>query len=108
MSLFPVEDALSKEIASWKGFADSLPAEDRMTFLKMLTDCYKYSEAINSKGQHFPLEPVIMAMLFSQHKLIEWLEGQISKRKISVLNPLDESMNEISTSNQRLNSTTAR
>src|SRR5207247_2697489 len=45
MSLLPDEDVLSKEIASWKGFTDSLLAEDRMTFLKMLTDCYKYSKA---------------------------------------------------------------
>lgn len=31
MSLFPEEDVLTKEIQSWKGFADSLPAEeDRM------------------------------------------------------------------------------
>jgi len=37
-----------------------------------------------------------MALLLSQHKLIELLEGQISKRKISVLNPLDQSLNEIS------------
>jgi hypothetical protein len=40
MSLFPHEDILTKEIASWKGFADRLPDEDRKTFLKMLNDCY--------------------------------------------------------------------
>jgi hypothetical protein len=92
MSLFPNEDILTKEIESWKGFADSLPAEDRKTF----NDCYKYSKAINVKGEPFPTESLIMALLFSQHKLIEWLEGQISKGKTSVLNPLDESLNEIS------------
>jgi hypothetical protein len=37
-----------------------------------------------------------MALLFSQHKLIKWLEGQISKGKTNVLNPLDQSLNEIS------------
>jgi hypothetical protein len=83
MSLFPNEDILTKEIESWKGFADSLPAEeDRKTFTKMLNDCYRYAKEINVKGQPFPAEPVIMAMLFSQHKIIELLEGQISKRKI--------------------------
>jgi hypothetical protein len=83
MSLFPNEDILTKEIESWKGFADSLPAEeDRKTFTKMLNDCYRYAKAINAKGQPFPAEPVIMAMLFSQHKIIELLEAQISKRKI--------------------------
>jgi hypothetical protein len=28
MSLFPNEDILTKEIESWKGFADSMPAEE--------------------------------------------------------------------------------
>jgi hypothetical protein len=89
MSLFPNEDILTKEIESWKGFADSLPAEeDRTTFTKMLNNCYKYAKAINANAQPFPSEPVFMALLFSQHKMIEWLEGQISKPKIGVLNPL--------------------
>jgi hypothetical protein len=101
MSLFPDEDILTQEIESWKGFADSLPAEDRKTFTKMLNDCYKYAKAINAKAQPFPSEPVIMALLFSQHKMIEWLEGQISKPKINILNPLDQSLKEIS-QNHRL------
>jgi len=33
--------------------------------------------------------------------MIEWLEGQISKPKINILNPLDQSLNEIS-QNHRL------
>jgi hypothetical protein len=81
MSLFPNEDVLTREIESWKGFADSLPAEDRKTFTKMLTNCYKYAKAINAKGEPFPTETVIMALLFSQHKFIEWLEAQVSKNK---------------------------
>jgi hypothetical protein len=90
MSLFPKEDILTKEIESWKGFADSLPAEvERETFMKMLNDCYKYAKAINAKAQPFPSEPVIMALLFSQHKMIEWLEGQISKPKMNILKPLN-------------------
>lgn len=79
MSLFPDEDILTREIESWKGFAESLLTEqDRMLYMKMLKDCYKYSKAINSKGQPFPTESLIIALLFSQHRLIEWLEGQIN------------------------------
>jgi hypothetical protein len=78
MSLFPHEDVLTKEIESWQGFADCLPSdEERKVFMKMLNDCYKYANAINAKGKLFPTEPVIMALLFSQRKLIEWLEAQI-------------------------------
>jgi hypothetical protein len=79
MSLFPDEDVLTKEIQSWRGFADQLPVKDRQIFMKMLNDCYKYSTAINAKGQPLQSEPVIMVLLLSQHKLIEWLENQWKK-----------------------------
>jgi hypothetical protein len=86
---------LTKEIESWNGFADSMPVEeDRKIFTKILSNCYKYAKAINAKAQPFPAEPVIMALLFSQHKLIEWLEEQISKPKINILKPL-QSLSEI-------------
>ena len=80
MSLFPNEDILTKEIESWKSFGNSLPSkEDRELFMSMLNDCYKYSTAINAKGLPFPAEPLIMALLLSQHKMIDWLTKQISK-----------------------------
>jgi hypothetical protein len=78
--LFSNEDILTKEIESWKGFANSLSSkEDREIFQNILNDCYKYAAAINAKGQPFPAEPLIMALLLSQHKMIEWLTRQISK-----------------------------
>jgi hypothetical protein len=76
---FPNEDILTKEIESWKAFADSLHADNRELFMSMLNDCYKYSTAINAKGLPFPGEPLIMALLLSQHKMIDWLTKQISK-----------------------------
>lgn len=79
MSLFPDEDILTREIESWKGFEESLLTEqDRMLYMTMLNDCYKYAKAINAKGKPFPTESLIIAILFSQHRLIEWLEGQIN------------------------------
>ena len=61
MSLFPDEGIDTKEIESWKGFADSLKSEeDRKLFLKMLNDCQKYAVAINAKETPFPTEPLIM------------------------------------------------
>jgi hypothetical protein len=45
----------------------------------MLNDCYKYAAAINAKGELFPAEPLTMALLLSQHKMIDWLTKQISK-----------------------------
>jgi hypothetical protein len=87
MILFPKEDVLTKEIASWKSFVDSLSSkEDRELFEKMLNDCYKYAAAINAKGQPFPAEPLIMALLLSQHKMMDWLTKQISKHESPVNN----------------------
>jgi hypothetical protein len=81
MSLFPNEDIAIKEIESWKGFADSLKSEeDRKLFLKMLNDCHKYALAINAKGKPFSTEPLIMALLLSQHKMIKWLSEQVPIR----------------------------
>jgi hypothetical protein len=81
MSLFPNEDILTKEIDSWKGFANSLSSSnDKELFMKMLNECYKYASAVNAKGEPFPSEPLIMALLFSQHKIIEWLTEKISER----------------------------
>jgi hypothetical protein len=80
MSLLPKEDVLTKEIESWKSFGASLSSkEDRELFMSMLNDCYKYAAAINAKGGPFPSEPLIMALLLSQHKMIDWLTKQISK-----------------------------
>src|SRR5438128_9129392 len=67
---------LTKEIESWEGFAASLRAkEDCTVFIKTLTDCHNYAKEINAKGQPFP-ESSIMALLFSQHKIIEWLASK--------------------------------
>jgi hypothetical protein len=78
MSLFPQENILTKEIESWRVFADSLKSEeDKKLFLEMLQRCQKYSVAINAKGKPFPSEPLIMALLLEQHKMINWLENKI-------------------------------
>ena len=85
MSLFPEEDSFIKEIESWKGFADSLKSEeeDKNLFLTMLNECQKYALAINAKETPFSTEPLIVALLLIQHKMISWLAEQVSKHIIS-------------------------
>jgi hypothetical protein len=95
LSLFPNEDILTKEIVSWKGFANSLHADNRELFMSMLNDCYKYAAAINAKGEPFPAEPLIMALLLSQHKMIDWLTKHNSKYE-----PLDNSNKEVKKSKE--------
>jgi hypothetical protein len=43
----------------------------------MLEKCQKYAVAINAKGKPFPTEPLIMALLLEQHKMIDWLQEKI-------------------------------
>ena len=78
MSLFPNEDILTREIESWKGFEYALREEDRKLFVKTLNHCYKYSTAINAKGESFPTEALLMTLILSQRKLIDLLVNQLS------------------------------
>jgi hypothetical protein len=54
-------------------------------FLEMLEKCHKYALAINAKGKPFPTEPLIMALLLEQHKMINWLEKKIPILKKNTL-----------------------
>ena len=78
MSLFPAEDILTKEIESWRSFASSLNSEEyQEIFNKMLSDCYKYASAINAKREPFPTDSLLMSLLLSQQKMIDWLSAQV-------------------------------
>jgi hypothetical protein len=78
LSLLPQENILTKELESWRVFADGLKSEeDKKLFLEMLEKCQKYSIAINAKGKPFLTEPLIMALLLEQHKVINWLQKKI-------------------------------
>ena len=73
MSIFPKDDLLSKEIESWKAYAQSLRAEDRVVFNKMIKDCYKHIKAIQIKGESYSTESLLMSMIISQQQMIEFL-----------------------------------
>lgn len=78
MSLFPDEDVLTKEIETWRGFIDKLTSDgDKAILTKLLNDCYKYSVAINSHADTHPFssEFLIMALLLTQHKVINQLKS---------------------------------
>lgn len=73
MALFPRDDILAREIDAWKGFSDGLRAEDRKIFQQMLSNCYKHANAINAKGETLPTEAVLMSLILSQQRIIEFL-----------------------------------
>lgn len=82
MALFPNEDILTQEIQAWTGFADALREEDRVLFLRMLEQCYQYVDSINSKGEYYSTESLLMSLVFVQHKIINWLmnKGSFSQQ----------------------------
>jgi hypothetical protein len=78
MSLFPTGDILTKEIESWRSFAASLNSEEyREIFNKMLSECYKYVNAINTKGEPFPTDSLLMSLLLSQQKMIDCFKHKV-------------------------------
>ena len=76
------EDFYPKEIESWSSYEYALRKEDREYFRKMLDECKKYSDAINSKSGLLSTEPMIMALLLIQHKIIKNLLGMIESSNI--------------------------
>lgn len=67
--LFPYENIVTKEIESWKGYAECLGKKDRVLFYEMLKECYKYSVAINAKGHGQSTNSMLMSILFEIYKM---------------------------------------
>jgi hypothetical protein len=67
-NLFPYDDILTKEIESWKSYADCLRKQDRELFYEMLKRCYKYSSAITTKVKEHSTTSVLMSILLEHHK----------------------------------------
>jgi hypothetical protein len=78
------ENILTKEIESWKGFADSLDSDkEKELFKKMLNDYCNYADiVVNAKGKYFPSEPLVIALILLQYKkMINWLIEKVSQNK---------------------------
>ena len=67
-NLFPYDNIITKEIGSWKSYADCLRKQDRELFYKMLNSCYKYSPAITVQGKEYSTTSVLMSILLEHHK----------------------------------------
>lgn len=66
-----------------RGIIEKLPTdEDKAILTKLLNDCYKYSVAINNHSQThpFPSESLIMALLWTKHKLINQLKSMMQSK----------------------------
>jgi hypothetical protein len=82
MNLFPNEDVLTKEIESWKAFANVLNTEkEKREFEGMLNNYYRYSHIIINAGyESFPSKILVMALSFAEYKkIMQWLFDKTTK-----------------------------
>jgi hypothetical protein len=76
-----LENTLTKEIESWKGFEYALREENRILFNKMIEECVEnkdYVRAASFKGESFSAESLFMALIFQQQKMISHLIAKLS------------------------------
>jgi hypothetical protein len=57
---------LQKELDKWKSYSDILRKPNRDLFNQMLKSAYKYSNAIDAKGENYATESLLMSLLFEQ------------------------------------------
>ena len=79
MSLFPTDDILTKLQEQWREYANALRQEDKEAFLTMIEKCYAHAAAINAKGEPFPNETLLLSLVFSQYKMINWLVPKLAQ-----------------------------
>ena len=61
---------LQKELDKWETYSDILRKPNRDLFNQMLQSSYKYSNAIDAKGENNATESLLMSLLFEQqHKI---------------------------------------
>ena len=60
---------LKRELEKWKTYSDMLRKPNREIFQEMLQSSYKYSNAIEAKGEQFSTESLIMSLSLEQYKI---------------------------------------
>jgi hypothetical protein len=60
--------ALKKELDKWKSYYDILCKPNRDLFKEMLQSVNRYSNAIESKGDDYVTEPLLISLIFDQYK----------------------------------------
>jgi len=67
------------ELDRYKKFRDVLSSEDRAIFEDMLNQCKLYASAASTLASPVKEVPLIISMLFAQHKKIVELEKRLAE-----------------------------
>jgi len=78
MTLSP-HDIISKIISSWDGYSETMRADDKRKFEKMMHRCYRYASSIEISAEPFPNDALFLALIFEQEQIIEWLLAKVSQ-----------------------------
>ena len=70
---------LKREIEKWNNYYSVLRKPNRILFDEMLQMSYKYSDAINGKGEQFSTESLLLTLVFEQDKLINKNRNKLTK-----------------------------
>ena len=62
---------LKREVDKWKTYSDILRKPNRDLFNQMLQSSFKYSYAIDAKGENYSTESLLMSLLFEQYKVLK-------------------------------------
>jgi hypothetical protein len=62
------------------GSSDSLPSEDRVVFEDLLNQCKLYASAASTLASPVKEVPLILSILFAQHKKLLELEKQLEAK----------------------------
>lgn len=76
-----IETVLEKELKTWKGFEEALRSDDRNAYAEMMAHAKQYAEAVERSGKNVTVEPLFMAILLAQHRMIVFLHGEVQKMK---------------------------
>jgi hypothetical protein len=74
---------LKEEIDSWSLFVESLRLEDRELFKSMVQKIWAYSDSVEICKNEHTTEALLLSILISQQKTINWLTNQIEMYKKS-------------------------
>ncbi|HET7642927.1 MAG TPA: hypothetical protein VFK40_05425 [Nitrososphaeraceae archaeon] len=59
---------LDREIENWEDYASELNNDDKKLFYQMLKSVNKYSPSIETKGESYVTQSLIMSLLLEFHK----------------------------------------
>jgi len=70
---------LRHELDSWRPFLEALHEDERRAFRDLLEKIWRYSEAIESSGKTYLVEPFFLSILLTQEEHIAFLQDELQE-----------------------------